>query len=870
MKNIMIIIVLISGLLSCTDSTVQQEKARKKQGPVLMTHKPLIDSHIRVHYFRKSNKYKNWGLHLWGSAIKYKVSWNKPVPFDTQDDWGAFTDVKIDDLHAKLGFVIHRGEERDSKNREISGLDKLKEIWIIQGVDEIFMSQPDKQKSYLQSATLDGKDIITLEFNDNTYLRHEAIEVRDATGTRVAVKGISAEGNSRVVLDVSIDPAQTYTVHYENKVLKAGLSPAFIDAVYFYNGDDLGATFKDNTLNLKLWAPLAQKVSVIFFDKKDQYTVASQKAMTRQSQGVWAYEEKGEFSLFEGRIYQYSVTIQGRENRVLDPYAKGMAVFENSKKDPVGKAAIVDPAKYKVKAFANIPAYQKREDAVIYEIHVRDFTAHPSAKTSAPFGTYTAFIEKLPYLKELGVTHIQLLPVQNYYYSDETKKDREWDWSARGNNYNWGYDPQSYFTPEGMYSEHPEDPASRIRELKALINAIHELGMGVILDVVYNHTCKSDLFENFLPGYSYRLDSNGEFSSKSGCGNDVASTHLMMRKLITDSLKYWTREYKVDGFRFDLMGLTDTDTMDQAAREIYRINPQSLLLGEGWRMYNGARGTSGADQGWMKDTDAIAVFSDSFRETVKGFLTGKKQSQDNVFKNISGNPRNFTADDPGDSVQYIAAHDGLTWHDTLAYNMKLDPEMDRKEIYQRLKLGNFMVLTSQGIAFLHGGQEMGRTKMWKGPGQPNGENQGMYIRNSYDSSDRINSINWALVMEDQYAKALFEYTRGLIKLRKSLEAFRIGDSGQIESRLRLLPQGEGHSPFSLAYTIKTLDGSILILAINAGTSEQIIDCGLDLSSAVILADGDSVSLSGIGESETVKIEGSTLRLDALSAVIIRI
>lgn len=309
---------------------------------------------------------------------------------------------------------------------------------------------------------------------------------------------------------------------------------------------------------------------------------------------------------------------------------------------------------------------KKKEDAIIYEVHVRDFTSDPniSKELKNQFGTFASFVEKLDYIKELGVTHIQLLPVLSYYYVDEMNKQRELEYSSSNNNYNWGYDPLNYFSLTGMYSLDPKKPEKRIEEFKNLVNEIHKHNMGVILDVVYNHTAKVDIFENLEPNYYHFMDQDGTPRTSFG-GGRLGTTHFMSRKLLVDSIKYLVENYKVDGFRFDMMGDHDSETIELAFNEAKKINPNIIMLGEGWLTFKGDENISvkPADQKWMKDTNTVAVFSDDIRNLLKSgfpndgkpaFLTTQAQDIMKIFNNIKGNPTSFEADDPGDVIQYIA------------------------------------------------------------------------------------------------------------------------------------------------------------------------------------------------------------------------
>lgn len=401
---------------------------------------------------------------------------------------------------------------------------------------------------------------------------------------------------------------------------------------------------------------------------------------------------------YRGYYYHYEIKRGDQSVLTLDPYAKSLAAWNSdlAETDPsykVAKAAFVEPSEVGPKdlTYARIPNFKDRKDAVIYEAHVRDFTSDQAIANDlkAQFGTFSAFVEKLDYLKELGVTHIQLLPVLSYYYFNELKNAERMDEYASSNsNYNWGYDPQNYFSLTGMYSSDPTNPSARIAEFKELVNEIHKRGMGVILDVVYNHTAKTDLFEDLEPNYYHFMDADGTPRTSYG-GGRLGTTHYMSRRVLVDSIKYLTDEYKVDGFRFDLMGDHDAETIQKAYDDAKKLNPNLIMLGEGWVTYSGDENkpVQPADQSWMASTDSAAVFSDDIRNTLKSgypnegtpaFITNGKQDIEKVFRNIKAQPTNFVADDPGDVVQYIAAHDNLPLADIIAQSIKKRPCQGRK------------------------------------------------------------------------------------------------------------------------------------------------------------------------------------------------
>ncbi|MEL3905453.1 MAG: alpha-amylase family glycosyl hydrolase [Treponema sp.] len=637
----------------------------------------------------------------------------------------------------------------------------------------------------------------------------------------------------------------------------------------------LGALYDSAAKNCRfmLWAPTSREVRVNLYKNAEDGQAAFTVPLTYDEKtGVWhgVFAEQDPELFF----YDYTVTNQLGTQTVLDPYAVSMAAYTGT--GGIGRGAIVDLDKASLKPQRQYPfvPLKKREDAIIYEVSVRDFTVSPDSGVKNIPGTYKAFIEKIPYLQQLGVTHIQLMPVLNFYYTDETLREYEDAGTVHGNNYNWGYDPHNYFTPEGWYASDPHNPEARILELRELINECHKAGIGVLLDVVYNHMAKTDFLEHIVPGYYFRTGKNGNFTSASGCGNDVASERLMVRKLIVDSAVHWVREYGADGFRFDLMGLLDTETVLQAYQRCKALNPSVLFIGEGWKMYNGAKDTVGMDQRCMTETDSVAVFNDEFRDLLKaggvneegcGFLTKKGIEVQQLFSNCIGFPRqNYTADSPGDSVQYLVCHDGLTLHDSIAHNTGLDETKpaDKKELIARIKIGNVFALTSQGIAFLHAGQERGRTK-------PNfcgavDECTGAFVRNSYDSSDSINRFVWTL---DEDYRGLFEYTRGLIHLRKTFDVFRIGNAERILRTATFIPAYTGES-LAFGYTLEWTDGRWFLL-FNAAETEAVFILDYALTQPAVFVDGESVNPCGIGTVSGIAFEKNRVVLNPCTAAVFR-
>jgi len=645
-----------------------------------------------------------------------------------------------------------------------------------------------------------------------------------------------------------------------------------------------GATFR-------VWAPVASKVDLLFFASSTSGSPASAYAMARVVRPPPAVAGPGEKLDKDGWNGTWSVTVpvvpagqlyqyQVGGSRALDPYAPSMGQFDSSSQ-AVGMAAAVDlaamgPLDGAGNATAWVPfdapsGYTSREGAVVYEIHVRDATIKlpASALVDAP-GTYRAFAEGnvLAHIKALGATHVQLLPVLAYHYGNESRRGTiETGLTTSGNNYNWGYDPQNYFAPDGMYSQDPTDPQLRVKELMTLINEAHRAGLGVTLDVVYNHTVDASIFDALAPSYYYRG------TTASGAGPDVATERRMVRKLVVDSIVHWVRDYRVDGFRFDLMGLMDSKTIEDAYAAAAAINPHVLFVGEGWRMGSlPATDDQGnpivqANQDWMIRTDHAAVFSDSFRDVIKGggmnetsddnrgFVTLSNPDKAALLRNLRGDPTNFTADMPADSVQYLTAHDGLTLHDKIGKILRLSPRTQEAEILKVARLAFVLQATSQGIVFINGGCEFGRSKQVPGPmGEATSANAGpgdatAYVFNSYDASDAVNGFDWSRLAAGTEGAKLSAYVSGLLALRRSSDAFRLGSkllaSGDAThpAHVTLL---DGGKPNAIAYRITDVAGATAFsVFVNAADASTSLATGADLTAATPVVDSDEAGATPV-------------------------
>lgn len=554
-----------------------------------------------------------------------------------------------------------------------------------------------------------------------------------------------------------------------------------LDREYAYDGE-LGAIYSPEGTTFRLWSPLAECVTLNLYKSGD--TKPYSQAEMNRTGGVWSAYISGDI---DGIYYTYTITHGGISQETADIYAK--AACANGVRGMAVDLRRTDPPDWESESPIKL---DDPVDAVIYELHVRDFSADESSG-AVHKGKFAAFCEKgtanrfgertgLEYIAGLGATHIHLLPVFDFATVDECDPE---------SGYNWGYDPLNYNTPEGSYSCSPDDGASRIREFKRLVQAAHSAGLGVIMDVVYNHVycAESSAFERTAPSYYFRHNDDGTLSNGSGCGNEFASERAMASKFICDSLCFWAEEYKLDGFRFDLMGLLDTDTLSRCAERLRAINPSILLYGEGWT--GGCSPLAEDRRGEKRNISKLsgyAVFSDDLRDGVKGsvfddtdcgFVNGvttkefteliKSVMCGGIYReDIGREERQIWSQKPQHSVNYVEAHDNLTLYDKLKCSM---PEADEDRIKAADRLAAALVFFSQGIPFMQAGQEFLRSK-------PDGS--GGYVHDSYNSPDSVNSLKWDNVT---LRRDMVEYYRGLIAIRKRFPQLRLRTAEDIRNKI---------------------------------------------------------------------------------------
>lgn len=590
-----------------------------------------------------------------------------------------------------------------------------------------------------------------------------------------------------------------------------------------YTGNDLGAVYSPKMTRFKVWAPEAESVKLNLYKQGEGDNLIEQHVMKKSANGTYVFEKQGDCN---GIYYTYTVVNHGEEQEAVDPYTKAAGV--NGQRGMVINLAKTNPQGFELDGYRNP---EHITDAIIYEGSVRDFTMDESsgvfhngkflglteANTTNHFGEATA----LDYISGLGVTHVQILPAFDFETVDEKNQKAQ---------YNWGYDPDNYNVPEGSYAVSPYDGAVRIQEMKQMVLALHSRGIGVIMDVVFNHTYRRDdsNLQKIVPGYYYRSDETG-YTNGSGCGNEVASDRPMVQKLIVDSLIYWAKEYHIDGFRFDLMGVLDIDTMNVIAERLKEIRPDIYLYGEGW---NGGPSSLAEEKRAFKASakkmPGIGMFNDDIRDTIKGsvfyddhlgFVNGGTHLENALRYGITGAVAHPQVDydaygskpwakEPGQSINYVSCHDNYTLWDKLSVSC---PEASEEKKKAMNRLCAAIVFTSQGVPFIQAGEEFLRSKPL--PGKKG------FAENSYNMPDAVNSIKWDNIHE---YPDMIAYYKGLMALRKAHPVFRMQSEAEMTQNLCFLSDTPENV---VAYLLKGKgadDTPENILVIFNGNDEEIL------------------------------------------------
>jgi len=747
---------------------------------------PIPEGHNQItFYYRSPEGYENCDMWIWFPGADGKGH------LFTECEYGAKVIVNVPEGIEEVGFIVRRncsdpgGSSWGSATKDfesdrfakIEGRENF--VYLLTGDGNQYISKDggktlDMAKKF-KMASMADRNVISYSITPKTNVSDPSMLKVYEGDREIEIAELTSFGKEsdrgEIILAEDLDLSGNYRVVLEGYGEKAVIPMEIFDSEYFadnfhYDGDDLGAVIKGGETVFKLWAPTASKVVLRLYEEGEGVEAYKSVELVKGDKGVWSHTE----SCGHGTYYDYEVTTAVGTQETMDPYAKAAGV--NGNRGMVVDLGFTDPEGWDSAELKNpISAYS---EAIIWEVHVRDFSN--KIEDSQYKGKYLAFTETglkneagesvgIDYLRELGITHVHLLPVYDYATVDESSPEDE---------FNWGYDPKNYNVPEGSYSTDPYNGEVRINEYKQMVQALHEAGIAVIMDMVYNHTYDGNSsFNRVVPYYYYRYDSTGANTSASGCGNDTASERYMFRKFMVDSTSYWVEEYKLDGLRFDLMGLHDVETMQQVEAAVHSINPSAIIYGEGWTMGATIDGSAQANQSNISKivptgnaVGAVAVFSDVIRDGLKGSVFDKAgqgyinglpaANKGKIIFSLKGGQGVGQGWSVNDSmvINYMSAHDNNTLWDKLLLSNGDQSDEERVRIN---RFGAAIVMLAKGTPFWQAGEEMLRTK--------GGD------ENSYKSSDEVNNIDWSVLIPGSMEHDTMLYYKGLIAMRKGLSIF---------------------------------------------------------------------------------------------------
>lgn len=837
---------------------------------------------LNLHYYRFDENYDSWDVWSW-----INNSDSAAYGFTKQDDYGKISEIRKTNVQNQkaVSFIIRQGGN-DWKGKDV---DKDRSIdiayannngeinaYILQGDEKVYKNANEPiRKLEITSLKIDSISEMSFKLNaklsttEGIILRENG-NVTDKGLYSVKIGESSLDGT--IKLNNKINLKSTYTLEIPKyKSVNSSFGKIFgtkeFDELYGYKGE-LGAKYSTAETKFALWAPTASNVKVAFYGKSGKlYLAPAEKTvnMVKGEKGVWTLTEAGDL---DGVYYNYLVTINGKENEVTDPYAKAVGV--NGNRGMVINLNSTNPTGWNED---KRPKLESITDATIYEMHIRDFSIDENSGISLEYrGKYKGVWQNattipgkdtktgIAHLKELGINTVHLLPTFDHRSIDETKLDIP--------QFNWGYDPQNYSVPEGSYSSDPYDAKIRIKEFKEMVNELHKQGIKVVMDVVYNHTgaTTDSLFNLAVPDYYYRQNVTGGFSNGSGCGNELASERSMVRRMIVESVKYWAEEYHIDGFRFDLMGLHDIDTMKEIRIELDKVDKSIIMYGEGW---TGGESTLPKEQQALKVNAPkfgemqIALFSDDIRDGLKGdvfndkadaFVNGGKGFEDSVKFGIVASTKhdgidyskvNYSkepwANEPYQTITYTSAHDNLSLWDRL---QTTNPNKSTSELIAMNKIAAAVVFTSQGIPFIQAGEEFARTKV---------NEDGTLNENSYNAPDSVNKLDWKRVEE---FSDLNNYYKGLIKLRGSHKVFRMNTTKDIQENLKFLEEGKDFKGDNVvAYTLNgsSVGDSWSKMAVIFNSSNKTVEVTLPSEKWIVVVNENTAGVEKLEEVYGTKV-----------------
>ena len=856
---------------------------------------------IRIHYHREDGNYEGWELWSWDYDGKSDVKGTAPDGTETngapygweQGENDVVFTIRVKTGTMRVGYIVRYGEweAKDVEHDQFINITGILSGTVDFYVESGVPSQPDADVTKMPSVDemvangmmVKGDDVKEgVVVTDSVYdpenregkpeikvsissaLKYEpdltTFKVHNTDGEIPVVDMRQSGTNYYVVLGEALDLSRNYFISFEDSDYQVGMPDYFssdeFEKANTYTGDDLGQTYSKDSTKLRVWAPTAISVNVKLYKTGD---AAADKdatevvAMTKDVNGTWIATLDGDRN---GTYYTYEVTTDVETTEACDPYARAVGI--NGKRAMIIDLASTNPAGWDTDK--NPQAGKGYTDAVIYELHVRDLSTDASSGITNK-GKYLGLIETgtktpggvstgLDHMVDLGITHVHLLPVYDINSVDESKMDDD-----SVNHFNWGYDPLNYNVPEGSYSTDPYNGEVRVKEFKQMVKGLHDAGIAVVMDVVYNHVADSNKFcvNQIVKGYFTRPNSNG-----SGCGNDVATERSMVSKYIVDSVNYWADEYHIDGFRFDLAGLLDIDTINEIVKTVHEKHPDVIFYGEGWAAGSTVLTKKNVELAVMANADktpGFAYFSDTIRNAVKGgtyggvskgFISGASSNTGELFNCFKGTPS--WCPSPSQSINYISAHDNNTLYDHISM-VATDASEDQKMSMN--KLGAAFYMTSQGIPFFQAGEEFLRSK-------PDGK--GGYDENSYNSGDAINSLKWSDLENESYQN-VYEYYKGLIAFRKAHPALRIDNKADVNSNV-----------YQLSDLAANVVGYQIYGGVNGETSEGILayfNANREATQVTLPEGNWTVYVNGQkAGTEVIDVVSGTVDVDALSALIL--
>jgi len=835
---------------------------------------------VIIHYAKNPSDNLKWKMWLWPDKPDKKDG--DEFDFTSKDSFGQVCETEFDGELNKVGFIVNTDDwEKDTKSDRF--IDKFNngvgEVWLKGGDPKVYYSLAEanaptsalvannvinKPNKFLV-AKLDNMNSINIATNVSfpfiaggtngitVKADGKVLNINKITSNEVK-DGITTVAKIELTDNVKLN--QTLTVSkkdFTEKEVAFGdvFGSTSFEKMFTYEGNDLGNTYSTSKTSFRVWAPTANEVKLVTYRKwNDKSGVETN--MKKSENGTWTFDLNGDHN---GILYTYKVNIKGVWNDAVDPYAR--SVSANGDKGAVVDLNKTDPKIWKPN---EKPNFMNLNDAIIYELHVRDFSIDKNSGIKNK-GKFLAFTETgtkgadgnptgIDYIKSLGITHVDLMPIFDYSTVNEISSKAQ---------YNWGYNPKNYNSPEGSYSSNPYNPVTRIKELKEAVQSLHDNGLRVNMDVAYDHMYSSNdsNFNKIVPGYYFRLNENGTNVNESGFGNTIASENAMARKFIVDSVVYWAKEYNLDGFNFESMGLIDVKTMNEVRKKLNSIDPSILVMGDGSDKGTTLSPQAKATTKNLAQMPEIAQFNDEIRDGLrgsvfdskaKGFVNGKAEAETDIKKGIVGGInyssiiKTWGNVEPVQVVNYAESNENNTLWDKLLLTNPKDNVETRKKMH---KMADSMILTSQGIPFMQAGQEFLRTKAG--------------VKNSYKSSDNINKLDWT----SEYKNIeTVDYFKGLIALRKAHPAFRMTSADMIKKNLKFLVVPQNVVAYEMNYNANMDTWAHIVVAFNANREDKTIKLSKK-GTWNIVVDGEEAGVKTIKQ-----FRGGSLVVPALSTMVI--